>query len=118
MRKKAPIEFDPGSFSDVFDPNGGIGLELWTWMWREDNVIRMETASELKRVAVEPLQQGLLQHFEPQIIRRHRIKQLIGRMARQIMESRNYKWIGKDYKVTTGDLFITGSKYRRQDQTG
>ena len=53
---KPPFDFDPRSLTDVFDPAGGIGLDLWNWMWKDDNLVRMETAADLWRVAVEPLQ--------------------------------------------------------------
>lgn len=105
--------FEPGSFTDVFDPSGGIGTELWRWMWRDDNLVRMETASDLRRVAVEPLQRFLLTDFDPDVIRQHRIRQMIGAMARQILEHRGFKWEGKNFKVPTGDIFTTGSKYQR-----
>lgn len=109
-----PVDFKVGSFTDVFNPSGGIGPDLWEWLWRDENLIRMETASDLWRVAVEPLQRFLLNDFDPKVIQQHRIKQMIGRMARQILERRGYEWAGKDYKVPTGDLFTTGSKYRRK----
>ena len=107
-------DFNPGSFTDVFDPNGGLGLALWEWMWRDDNIVRMETASDLRRVAVEPLQRFLLEDFDPGAIRQQRIKQMIGAMARQVLDHQGYEWQGKNYKVPTGDLFTTGSKYRRK----
>lgn len=109
---KPQADFDPGSFTDVFDPNGGPGPALWAWMWRDDNIVRMETASDLKRVAVEPLQRFLLEDFDPAWVRQQRVKQMIGAMARQVLKQRGYKWHGKNYKVPTGDLFTTGSKYR------
>jgi len=110
---KPQADFVPHSFTDVFDPSGGPGRDLWVWMWRDDNIIRMETASDLNRVAVEPLQRFLLAEFDPTWVRQPRVKQMVGAMARQVLESRGYVWQGKNYKVPTGDLFTTGSKYRR-----
>jgi hypothetical protein len=107
------FDFSPRSFTDVFDQNGGPGLNLWHWMWRDHNVVRMETASDLNRVAVEPLQRFLLAEFDQAEIRKHRVKQMTGAMARQILESRGYVWAGGNFKVPTGDLFTTGSKYKR-----
>ena len=74
----------------------------------------METASDLRRVAVEPLQRFLLQDFPPALIREHRVKQMIGAMARQVLEHRGYEWVKKGYKVPTGTVFTTGSKYQRK----
>ena len=110
----AQFDFDVGSFTDVVASHAALVKKLWEWMWENDNVIRMETASDLNRVAVEPLQRFLLRDFDKEVIRQHRTKQMIGRMARQILEQRGFTWAGKDYKVPTGDLFTTGSKYRRK----
>ena len=109
-----PFDFDPRSFTDVYDPSGGSGQDVWKWMWRDDNLVRLETASDLRRVAVEPLQRFLLQDFTPAFVTQHRVKQMIGAMARQILEHRGYEWVGKGYKVSTGNLFTTGSKYQRK----
>ena len=109
-------DFNPGSFTDVFDPDGGAGADIWQWMWKDDNLVRLETASDLRRVAVEPLQRFLLADFDEALVRQQRIKQMVGAMARQILESRGYEWVGKNYKVPTGDVFTTGSKYRRKQK--
>ncbi len=110
---KPTIQFNPGSFTDVFDPSSGIGPQLWKWLWRNENIVRMETACYLEKVAVEPLQPGLLSEFNVAELRNPRVKQLIGRMVKQILRARGYHWVGKDYKLKRRDLFTTGSKYRQ-----
>jgi hypothetical protein len=111
-----PISFDPGSFTDVFTLTSAQTHAIWDWLWHDDNIVRMETASYLDKVAVAPLQPGLLADFDPEFIRRDRIKQMIGRMVRQLMEHRGYVWAGKDFKVAQGKLFSTGSKYKLPGQ--
>ena len=111
--RNAKIDFNPGSFTDVYDPTPAPDKAIWEWLWRPDNIVRMETASYLDKVAVAPLQPGLLADFDPTFIRQDRIKQMVGRMVRQIMEHHGYEWAGKDFKVAQGDLFTTGSKYRK-----
>ena len=106
------VSFDPGSFTDVYNPRSGLGLQLWEWLWRDENIVRMETACYLEKVAVEPLQPGLLADFDEKLIRNPRVKQLIGRMVKQILRARGYHWVGKDYKLKHRELFTTGSKYR------
>ena len=55
------LEYQPQNFRDLYETE--IGQELWRFMKRRDNVVRMETASSLHRVAVEPLAPWLLKEF-------------------------------------------------------
>ena len=61
-----------------------VGAALWDFIKRPDNVVRMHTASDLERAAVEPLSAGLVAEFGPEVAE-DRTKQMIGRMVRQIM---------------------------------
>lgn len=103
-------DFDPGSFASV-DPE--IRQRYWEWLWQDESVFRMEAASDLNKVAVEPLQESLLRDFPEEEVRTGRIKQMIGAMARQVLEARGYAWVRSGSKVITGDLFSVGSKYRK-----
>ena len=103
-------EFKPGSFANIAPETR---RQYWEWMWRDESVYRMEAASDLNKVAVEPLQDGLLVEFPEDEVRSGRFKQMIGAMARQVLESRGYRWVRSGYKVGTGDLFSVGSKYKK-----
>lgn len=110
---KPDRDFEPGSFASV-DPE--TRQRYWEWLWRDESIFRMEAASDLNKVAVEPLQPGLLRDFPEEEVRTGRIKQMIGAMARQVLEARGYEWVRSGSNVVTGDLFTVGSKYRKVNQ--
>ena len=88
------------------------GRELWQFLNRSDNVLRMETASELRYPAIAGIERPLVDKFGTPI-RNLRVKQMIGHMVRQIMERRGFVLDASRVNVTTGGLFATGSRYRR-----
>ena len=67
-----------------------IEKALWGSLKRLDNVVRMETTVSLERAAVEPLSDPLIAEFGIEIDQRE-VKQVIGHMVKQIMESRGYE---------------------------
>jgi hypothetical protein len=107
------FDFRAGNFTRAFNSANGVCGDIWTWLWRDDNIVRMETAAYFDKVGVAPLQPRLLADFDPAFIQQDQIKQMIGRMVRQIMEHHGYEWAGSGFKVSPGDLFTTGSKYRK-----
>jgi len=87
------------------------GQALWGFLNERENVLRMETASYLGRPAIEPLSPMLLQRFGPSI-KRVRLKQMIGHMARQIMEARGYRLDRSTVRIARiGNMFASGSRY-------
>lgn len=107
------IQYNPGRFSDLADSS--LSKQLWGFMNEHDNLVRMETASELRRPAVEAMATRLAERFGDEI-RQRRVKQMIGHMARQIMEGRGFALSAQGVKVRTGDLFTTASRYRKIDE--
>jgi len=104
------VHYHPGRFSDLADSS--LGKRIWDFLIDHDNLVRMDTASELRRPAVEALATRLVERFGDEI-RQRRIKQMIGHMARQIMEGRGFVLSAQGVKVRTGDLFTTASRYRQ-----
>jgi hypothetical protein len=103
--------FDAGRFSDVHESK--IGREILGFLNDHDNLIRMETASELGRPAVEPLGDRMIERFgEP--IKADRVKQFIGFATRQVMEARGFQLDGQGVKIRFGKLFTVASRYRRE----
>jgi|SRR5450432_152923 hypothetical protein len=102
------MDYKPQNFSDLYQTP--IGQRLWKTMTTHDNIIRMETATLLSRVAVEPLGPILLQGFGEEV-RRDRVKQMIGHMARQVMEQRGYKVDRGNVRITRKGLFTSGTRY-------
>jgi len=84
------LEYQPQNFRDLYDSE--LGKEIWSFIRRRENVVRMETATFLERAAVEPLARGLLTEFGPDV-GEDRIKQMIGHMARQIHPTVSYHTI-------------------------
>lgn len=102
--------FDAGSFSDISETE--MGKSLWEFLNNEDIFIRLETASYLKRPALEGVQLQLLERFgDP--IRADRWKQMIGRMTRQIMEHRGYSLDRAGVRVIVNDLFTSAARYKK-----
>jgi len=104
-------DYISNQFSNLY--NTPFGREIWDFLNEHDNIIRMETASNLLRPAVEPLSKLLVKRFGSKI-REDRVKQMIGHMVRQIMEDRNYKIVSNNIKIRFGDLFTRASKYKNK----
>ena len=104
------LEYQPQNFRDLYETE--IGQELWRFMKRRDNVVRMETASSLHRVAVEPLAPWLLKEFGLEI-GEDRFKQMIGHMARQVMQAIGYEIERPTLRITRESLFSSGACYRK-----
>ncbi|MBK7105545.1 MAG: hypothetical protein IPH62_09700 [Ignavibacteriae bacterium] len=104
------INYSPHQFSDLF--NTPFGKDLWGFLNEHDNIIRMITASDLQRPAVEPLSEVLLSRFGKKI-KDDRTKQMIGHMVRQIMEAYHYYYVSNNIKIRFGSVFNRASKYSR-----
>src|ERR1700730_13045729 len=84
----ARLDYDAQNFRHLSETD--VGHAVWAFMKRPDNLVRMETATYLDRAAVELLAPGLLRMFGPEIAE-DRLKQMIGHMARQIMEEMGFE---------------------------
>ncbi len=89
--------------------------EIREFLERPENVKLMIEASDAGRPAVEPLQRGLLDEFDPQQVRQDHVKKKIGLLARGIMEANGYELIAKGVPVV-GPLFTVASVYRAKDR--
>lgn len=108
------VEYEPQTFKDM--AKAPAASVIWKFLVRVDNVIRMETATALDRVAVEPLGKLLLEEFGVEI-EDERTKQMIGHMARQIMYSLGYEVDRQHLRITRENLFMSGTSYRGKDRT-
>jgi hypothetical protein len=108
------LDYDPQNFRDLFEAD--LGRAIWTFMKRPDNVVRMATASYLDRAAVEPLAPGLLRMFGPEIAE-DRLKQMIGHMARQIMEALGFELDRLGLRITRESMFTTAARYKEPSGT-
>jgi hypothetical protein len=102
--------FDAGRFSDIHDSK--VGKDVLKFLTDHDNIIRMETASELGRPALEPLGDRMIDRLGD-AVKADRVKQFIGFAARQVMESQGFQLDAQGVKIRVGELFTVASRYRR-----
>jgi hypothetical protein len=118
MSKSAPspdlkdLEYDSRHFRDISE--SALGKQLWPYLKLHDNLLRMETATALRRAAVEPLAQGLIRTFGPEISQ-DRLKQTIGHMVRQIMEALGYELDRQGLRISQPNLFTSGTRYKKRN---
>jgi len=100
--------YEPSVFANLAESE--LGRRLWRFLNQDDSIIRMETATELGRPAVEGLEKPLLEAFGEAVLD-DRVKQMIGHMVRQIMESQGFVHEMKNVKITSGAPFSRASRY-------
>jgi hypothetical protein len=102
----------PGVFATLAASQ--LGIELWTFLNSPESRLRMSTASDLGRPALEAVEELLLDRFGKQVLE-DRTKQMIGHMARQVMEHEGYVIDAKDVKMMGGAPFARATRYKRPD---
>ncbi len=85
---------------------------LREFLTRPENIAAMEAVSCVQGAAVEALSDPLIAEFGAEIDQLE-VKQMIGYMVRQIMESRGYEAVGRRRIARPTSLFSCGLKYRR-----
>ena len=104
------MKFTTGSFSDVADTK--LGKELWEFLNSHDAVLIMKTATYLSKPALEPLQPSLLEQFAEEV-KSDRIKQMLGKMVRQIMEAQGYALDQVGVRLKQHPLFLSAARYKK-----
>jgi hypothetical protein len=102
------MKYYAGNFSDLAELT--LGKDLWEFLNRDDNIVRMETATDLGRTAAEAISKNLLEKFGDDV-KVNRVKQMIGHMIRQVMENRGYQIGSQNVKVDDKRLFVKASRY-------
>ena len=103
------LDYHAARFASTYE--GENGRAIWTFLNEADNVVRMETATYLSRPAVEPLSPYLLDRFGD-TGRQDRLKQMIGHMVRQLLESRGYRVDRNNVRITReGNIFASATRY-------
>jgi hypothetical protein len=89
------------------------GSDLWEWLNREAIVAIMETASYLRRPAIEPLSPLLAGAFG-EALHSVKVRQMIGHMTRQVLEARGYHLDRANVRISRpGNVFHFGSAYSK-----
>ena len=108
-------DYKPNKFSDISD--SGFGVRLWKFLTSPDTLLRMDTATYLRRPACEAIQDELINEFEEFTERDNskliRYKQMCGHMVRQIMEQRGYVLDSQRISLRVGNLFRTATRYKK-----
>ena len=110
MKKRKVFQFDPGPFGGL--ANDALTKELWNFLNERETVIRMETATFLRRPALEAVQPQLIERFGEKI-QPDRCKQMIGRMARQVMEHHGYSLDQTSVRIRSNILFSSAARYKK-----
>ncbi|CAM3429042.1 hypothetical protein [Shewanella pealeana] len=90
---------------------------LWDFLCSPENQIRMETATFLRKPALEPLSPYLREKFEFFRVESadkatfDRFKQLAGSMTKQVMKELGYELEKNSVTVLRGGVFKTASRY-------
>lgn len=103
------FKYDPQHFAGLHASD--LGKAVTAFMTHPAVLVRMKTAADLDRVAVEPLGAYLVKAFGEEAVD-ERLKQYVGHMARQIMEYIGYHHDRKNLQITRPNLFSSGSGYR------
>lgn len=111
----ATLEYKPGN-NFVALAATEQGKALWAFLNSDVIRLRMRTASDLGRPAVEGIEEQLLERFGANVLD-DRNKQMIGQMTRQVMECEGYVLEQSDVKIIGCALFTRGTRYRRADGT-
>ncbi|HEX4709701.1 hypothetical protein [Phenylobacterium sp.] len=104
--------FDAAQFQKEYATE--LGRRLWLFLNRDDVVARMETATDLGQPALQAVEDQLLETFGEAVLA-DRIKQMIGRMVRQVMETNGFEHVTSDVRLNSVP-FYKASRYRRRDQ--
>lgn len=103
------MTYTPGHFSSTFKDHSGQAI--WEFLRKEDNLVRMETATYLSRPAAEALSPQLLQTFGERV-KADRVKQMVGHMIRQILESKGYRLDQTSVRISRpGNIFSSAARY-------
>ena len=105
-------DFDAAQFQNEYA--APLGQDLWSFLNRDDVVARMETATDLGQPALQAIEDQLLETFGDAVLA-DRVKQMVGRMVRQIMEGRGFEHVTSDVRLNSVP-FYKASRYRRRDQ--
>lgn len=106
----------PTYSSGVFQSlaSSSLGKKLWLFLNEPETRLRLRTASDLGRPALEAVEEPLIERFGADVLD-DRVKQMIGHMTRQVMEQAGYAVDAQNVKMTGGAPFSRATRYKRRD---
>ncbi len=104
------MNYQAENFSSLF--RASFSPDLWEYLQRRETIIALEIATKLRKPAVEAIGDDLIRAFGT-VVQQRRVKQMIGHMIRQIMESRGFIVDAQRVPTRFDKLFSSGSRYKR-----
>lgn len=103
--------YRPDKFAKTYEHFNGA--DLWDWLQQDHIILMMETASYLRRPAIEAISPHLKDTF-PKVLRSVSLRQMVGHMVRQILEHRGYHLHRANVRIKhANNLFNFGSAYTK-----
>ncbi len=90
-----------------------LKLRVQRVLSRRDVIEAMQAASDAGRPAAEPTGDVLLREVGP-VVREYPVRQMVGRLIKEIMESNGYVWWKSGVKTPENSVFSNASVYRRR----
>ncbi|MCS5421919.1 MULTISPECIES: hypothetical protein [Psychrilyobacter] len=91
-----------------------LSQDIWAFLKTRESLIKMETATYLKKPAVTALQKDLINNFPlKNHVKLNRFKQLIGAMVRDILSDHGYVIQQHEITVNPSDLFVKATRYKK-----
>ncbi|WGI22431.1 hypothetical protein [Amylibacter sp. IMCC11727] len=88
------------------------GAAVWEWLHQPDILIVLETASVLRRPAVEGLSPHLKKAF-PDLVTCLKFRQMVGHMVRQVMDGQGYALHRSNVRIPqSASIYGYGNVYR------
>jgi hypothetical protein len=107
------MNYQAENFSGLF--RASFAPDLWHYLQRPETILAMEVATKLRKPAVEAIGDDMIRQFGT-VVQQKRVKQMIGHMIRQIMESRGYILDAQRVPCRFDKLFSSGTRYKRDPQ--
>jgi len=105
--------FDAGTFTDITNGQSQLANDIWGFLNSRVAITAMLTATILTRPALEPLQNDLFALFGTPVSD-DRVKQMMGRMCKQILLEHGCTLDRTGVKIRTGNLFTTAARYKQE----
>lgn len=112
------MSYKPEQFINCY--NRHSGKDIWDFLNEPEMITRLKTASDLRKPAVESIEQQFINRFKRKIENigheKNRLKQMVGHMIRQVLEPQGYKHEKYSVKVSRSKFFTTGSRYKLEKE--
>jgi hypothetical protein len=114
------FEFVTKTFGDLYKTEQG--QKIWKFLNDPISIARMQAVSDVGKPALLGVESLLIDNFQIQDresvsekdkAQFDRLKQMLGAMARQVMEANGYKLHSNNVKVPNSQVFFSASRYTK-----